>query len=171
MEEYKHYMRPKGKGIKLHLGAGDYWFEGYINIDFNVYGGTDMLCDIRKPLPFQPHVVEVIQAHEVLEHMNKDELFNILEDWKRVLIPHGRVDITVPNIDKLIELYQVDKKNALQQIYGIEDHPHHKQGFTKETLIEVFLQHGYVDITCDEMEVENRPGEPKLVLRAHAPLV
>lgn len=161
-----NYMRPKGRGIRLHLGCGDYWRDGAINIDFNVYGDTDMLFDIRKPLPFQDHVVERIEAYEVMEHMNKDEMFNILEDWKRLLIENGSVRICVPNMDKLIELYATDKEKAVDQIYGLEDHPHHKQGFTVETLQAVFEQHGFRAMECYAGEIPERPGEQKVILEA-----
>lgn len=160
-----NYMRPKGEGIRLHLGCGDYWLENAINIDFNVYGGTDMLFDIRKPLPFQDHVVKEITAFEVIEHMNKDELFNILEDWKRLLIPGGQVYVSVPDMDELVALYATNKKKALEEIYGIEDHPHHKQGFTLQSLQAVFEQHGFkVEVTKGEMK--ERPGEKKLLVHA-----
>ncbi|MGH2613354.1 MAG: class I SAM-dependent methyltransferase [Rhabdochlamydiaceae bacterium] len=159
-------MRPKDKGLKLHLGCGDYWFEGYINIDINVYGGTDMLWDIRKGLPFQNEVVEIIEAYEVVEHFNKYEIDEILKDWYRVLIPGGIVKIGLPDMDGLIALYATDKANAIQQIYGIEDHPHHKQGYTVETLTKLFEDHRFQVKSCDQGVMENRPNEPKLLLEA-----
>lgn len=159
------YLRPKGKGIRLHLGCGDYWREGSLNIDFNVYGGTDMLLDIRKPLPFQDHVVELIEAYEVLEHMNKYEMDSILKDWKRLLITQGHVKVCVPDMDGLVAMYGVDKKKAVDQMYGLEDHPHHKQGFTKESLEKVFLDHGF-EVKVEQGELPERPGEPKLLVEA-----
>lgn len=160
----KNYMRPKGKGVKLHLGCGDYWFEGYTNIDMNVYGGTDMLWDIRKGLPYQSEVVEIIECYEVLEHMNKDEAYLILEDWKRVLIPEGIVKISVPDMDGLIKIYESNKKRAIEMIYGLEDHPHHKQGFTVETLRSLFEDHGFRNIEIEQDSVPERADEPQLLL-------
>src|SRR3990167_7295719 len=126
LDPYIVYMRPQGRGIKLHLGCGDFWFDGYLNIDMTVYGGTDMLWDIREGLPFQPDTVEVIEAYEVLEHFSKDEAFNLLEDWKKVLIDGGRVRISVPDMDGLIDKYPTDKEETIQMIYGYVDHPQHK---------------------------------------------
>lgn len=160
----KHYLRPQGKGIKLHLGCGDYWYENYINIDINIYGGTDMLWDLRKGLPFQPEVVEIIEAYEVFEHFSPNEAYELLEDWKRVLIPDGVIKISVPNMDKLIELYGQNKDKSIQEIYGFEQCQNHKWGYTKETLKALFEQHGYKDVVVEEGELPNRPGEDKLIL-------
>jgi len=160
----KHYLRPQGRGIKVHLGCGDYWFDDYINIDFNIYGGTDMIWDIRKGLPFQPQVVEVIEAYEVIEHLNKHELNDILADWKRVLIPGGTIKISVPDMDGLIEMYKTDKKRSIEMIYGLEDHPHHKQGFTKETLQALFEQHEFKNVEVKQGSVPERADEPQLLL-------
>lgn len=166
MEPVKYYLRPKDKGIKLHLGCGDYWFEGYLNIDINVYGGTDMLWDIRKGLPFQNEVVEIIEAYEVLEHFNRDEVFELLEDWKRVLIPGGTIKISVPDMDGLIEKYQTDKDEALKMIYGFVDHPNHKWGYTVDSLKEVFEQHGFKDVVVIQGSMPERVTEPQLLLEA-----
>lgn len=162
----KHYMRPKGKGIHLQLGCGDYWIEGAINIDISVYGGTDMLWDIRKGLPFQPEVVEIIEAYEVLEHLSKHEAFNVLEDWKKVLIPEGKVKISVPDMDGLIAMYEKDKAKAIEMIYGFEDHPHHKQGYTQESLKVLFEQHGFKNVVVTKGSMPERPNEPQLFLEA-----
>lgn len=172
---YKYYLRPPGRGIKLHLGCGDYWLDGYINIDINVYGGTDMLFDIRQGLPFQPEVVEIIEAYEVLEHFNRDEAFNLLEDWKRVLIPEGKVKISVPDFDGLVEKYPTDeqssdaehrKEEVIKMVYGFTDHPNHKEGYTQEKLKALFEQHGYRNVVVTKGSMPERPNEPQLFLEA-----
>lgn len=160
----KYYLRPKGRGIKLHLGCGDYWFDGYVNIDINVYGGTDMLYDIRKGLPFQPEVAEIIEAYEVLEHFNSDETFDLLEDWKRVLIPGGKIKISVPDMDGLIAMYPNDKDQAMKMIYGFVDHPNHKQGFTLEKITKLFEDHGFKIIEAKQGSVPERKDEPQLLV-------
>lgn len=161
-----NYLRPKGKGINLHVGCGDYWDENAINIDMAIYGGTDMLWDIRKGLPFQPEVVAKIEAYEVVEHMNKYEIDTILKDWYRILIPGGIVKISVPDMDGLIKMYTENSDRAIEQIYGLEDHPHHKQGYKVNTLVSLFESHGYKVEKCEQGEMPNRPDEPKLLLEA-----
>ncbi len=161
-----NYMRPQGKGINLHIGCGDYWDENAVNIDFNIYGGTDMLWDIRKPLPFQPEVVVKIEAYEVVEHFNKYEIDEILKDWYRVLIKGGKVKISVPDMDGLIKMYQTEKDKAIEQIYGLEDHPHHKQGYTHLSLDKLFTEHGFTVLKCEQGLMDGRPNEPKLLLEA-----
>ena len=162
----KHYLRPGGRGIKLHLGCGDYWFDGYVNIDINIYGGTDMLWDIRKGLPFQPEVVEIIEAYEVLEHFNRDEAFDLLEDWKRVLISGGKVKISVPDFDGLVEKYPEDKEEVIKMVYGFTDHPNHKEGYTQDKLKVLFEQHGYKNVVVTKGSMPERPNEPQLFLEA-----
>lgn len=162
----KYYLRPKGKGLKLHLGCGDYWFEGYVNIDFNVYGGTDMLWDMRKGLPFQDHTVEIIELYEVLEHLNREEVHSLLEEFKRLLIEGGKVQLSVPDMDGLIEKYATDKSRSIEMIYGLVDHPHHKWGYTKETMKKLFEDHGFKNIIVEQGSVPERKDEPQLFLEA-----
>lgn len=162
LEEYAHYSRPKGRGLKLHLGCGDYWFDGFINIDMSVYAGTDMIHDVRTGLPFQPETILEIQAHDFLEHFNRDEVYNLLEDWKRVLIPGGVVIMSIPDMDGLIERYSIDKDNAIQQIYSIEDHPSHKWGYTVDSFKKLFEDHGFSNVEVIQFQWEHRPNEPKL---------
>lgn len=158
------YLRPEGRGIKLHLGCGDYWLDGYINIDQAIYGGTDLILDIREKLPFQDSVVEVIEAHDVLEHFNKYELDRMLPDWKRLLIPGGKVVITVPDLDEYITMYNSDRDKAMLHIYGIDDSPGHKWGYTQNTLKELFEKYGFKDVIVEKTIVEWRPEELKLRL-------
>ena len=168
--EYKHYLRPSGKGIKLHLGCGDYWFEGYINIDINVYGGTDLIWDIKDKLPFQDHVVEVIEAYEVVEHFSKQEIDRMIEEWKRLLIDGGRVRISVPDLEalskQLDQVSEENKKMIIEDMYGMGGYQTHKWGYTKNTLEKLFADHLFTHIQVVQGELSERAGEPKLILEA-----
>ena len=151
-----HYGRPKGRGIRLHLGCGDYWRDGSLNIDHAILGGTDLVWDLRTKLPFQDSVVEAIESYEFVEHFTKAEIDTMLEDWKRMLIDGGGILVVVPDIDELM------KQGLVQQIYGIEQD--HKWGYTETTLRELFESHGFKNIEIKKMEFDHRVGEPKLHL-------
>ena len=163
----KHYGRPESKGIKLHLGSGDYWFDGFINVDLNIYAGTDMVWDIRKPMPFVPEVVERIEAYEVLEHLSELEVEGVLMEWMRLLMPGGQVKISVPDMDGLVKMYETNKEEAIRMIYGFVDHPHHKWGYTKESLEKLFKDNGFKDVSIIQGSLPERSTEPQLILECH----
>jgi predicted SAM-dependent methyltransferase len=170
MDNYRYYLRPTGRGIKLHLGCGDYWFDGYLNIDQAVYGGTDMLYDIRKPLPFNDKTVEIIELHDVFEHFGESDISNMLNDWYRILIDGGKVFATLPDIDELTKKYLEstgdDKAFFLRSIYGIEGD--HKAGYTKTSIVEIFEKHKYKDIQVDDWVAEPKKDDcPRLQVIAY----
>lgn len=154
----KYYLRPEGRGIKLHLGCGDYWFDGYLNIDKVVLGGTDMIWDIREKLPFQDEVVELIESHDVIEHFTEVEINSMLDDWYRVLIKGGKVIGTLPEFDRVI---QSGEPKMIEYIYGMGSD--HRWGYTQETIKALFEKHNFqVNVTsfdtgkdpCPRMKVE-----------------
>jgi predicted SAM-dependent methyltransferase len=165
MAEYKSYLRPAGRGIKLHLGCGDWWFDGYINIDMNIYGGVDMLYDLRQRLPFQDEVVEIIEAHDYVEHISYREIEPMLDDWHRVLIKGGKVVVTLPEFDALTKQYVEatgeERETAKMHIYGIESD--HRWGYTLESGKALFERHNFQDVdshmidtgkdSCPRMEI------------------
>ena len=170
LDPYIVYMRPQGRCIKLHLGCGDYWFDGYLNIDLNIFGGTDMLLDIREKLPFQDDVVEIIEAHDVLEHFSQVELDEMLPDWQRVLIPGGKIIVSTPDIDALIKEYgqstdQARRDEIIRYLYGYGGVQEHKWGYTKDSLKKLFDKFGFHNIEIqDNYLYSHRPIEPKLRL-------
>jgi len=160
----KHYLRPEGRGIKLHLGCGDYWLDGYINIDIDVYGGTDMLWDIRNGLPFQESVVEIIEAYELLEHFDMFEVNKVLDDWKRVLINGGKIRISTPDMDVLMEEYPTNKAKVIEDMYGCGGPQTHKYIYTQETLKTLFEKHDFKEVKIEKGVLPERPTEAKLIL-------
>jgi predicted SAM-dependent methyltransferase len=156
IKETMHYGRPSGRGLKLHLGCGDYWRDGSINMDHAVLGGTDMVWDLRQKLPFQDESVERIESYEFVEHFTKAELDSMLKDWHRVLIKGGYVISVVPDIEELMN------QGLINQIYGIEQD--HKWGYTIDSLKKLFEDYGFNDVSVEKREFPHRPGEPKLMM-------
>lgn len=62
--------------IKLHIGCGTVYKEGWINIDNNSDNNIkklDFMWDLRKPLPLPENSVDFIYNEHFLEHLTADE--------------------------------------------------------------------------------------------------
>ena len=51
-------------------------------------------------------------------------------------------------------------------IYGYEDNPGHKYGYTLDSLKAVFEQHGFKILSAEKGSLPERPTEPQLILEA-----
>lgn len=84
--------------MKLHLGCGKRILPGYVNID--AIGG-DRQMDIRK-LDYPDNSVEEILAVHVWEHFWLNEVVEIASEWRRVLIPGGKLILEMPRLEKVM---------------------------------------------------------------------
>ena len=80
-------------------------------------------------------------------------MVNVLEEWKRVLIPGGTLRIAVPNFLSLITIYnqtgEIDK--ILGPLYGRwstdeDKFIYHKTVYDKKSLTKLLDSCGYIDI-------------------------
>lgn len=101
MKRRRQSASPQGGPIRLHLGCGsDYW-DGYINID----AGTDTVCDVQ--LDFRRladvytdgSVAEIAMMHS-LSYLRLWEARNFLADVYRLLTPGGRFVAEFPDLVK-----------------------------------------------------------------------
>lgn len=89
--------------MRLHLGCGRTYFEGYINIDFPVdlQGSlrttADFCMDIRD-LRFPPESIDEIRLHHVFEHFGRVEALALLIRWHSWLKIRGLLRIETPDI-------------------------------------------------------------------------
>jgi len=92
----------------LEVGAGDYSFEyaknkvkvSWKKADFAP--PCDVMCDLnfdKLVLPFDTETFDLIICTEVLEHMLWPQ--RLLKEFHRVLIPEGKILVSVPNITSL----------------------------------------------------------------------
>jgi len=118
------------KPLKLHLGSGTKYLDGYINIDFPqsehsvIEVKADIYKDIRK-LEYDDDSVDEIRTHHVLEHFSRQEALKLLAQWRRWLKPHGLLHIETPDFKKSAEAYiNAGKKRRFElgrHIFGSQE--------------------------------------------------
>lgn len=90
------------KIIKLHLGCGERYFKGYINIDYPPTKQTiiktkaDKYYDILS-LKYKPNSIDEIRLHHVFEHFDRPTALALLSKWRNWLKPGGLLHIETPD--------------------------------------------------------------------------
>src|SRR6266849_4266747 len=81
--------------MRLNLGCGNNYMEGYINVDMNSEVKCDTVVDLENDVfPWSDDSVDGIVAKMVLEHIYKRDRF--MNECHRVLKPKSKMYITVP---------------------------------------------------------------------------
>lgn len=86
-----------GKHIKLNFGAGGVEFPGYMSVDL-FDSRSKILMDVTKKLEFKDNSIDEIVASHLFEHLNPYTIVDTLREWKRVLIPGGKLAMEMPHI-------------------------------------------------------------------------
>ena len=115
------------RGVKLNLGSFTHMFHGWRNLDRadlaswatgNGYAFTRH--DLSKGLPYDDRVVDLIFASHVLEHFDYRAGAALVRECRRVLTPGGTIRIAVPDLGKLVALYQAGQLMTLRELCGNE---------------------------------------------------
>jgi predicted SAM-dependent methyltransferase len=88
----------------LHIGCGDIYFPGWVNIDLNS-GKADLTYDIRNQLPYEENMVDFIYSEHVIEHFNREDGLRLLADFYRILKHNGVVRVATPDLDYIVFKY------------------------------------------------------------------
>ncbi len=81
--------------MKLHMGCGVDYKQGYVNVDNSPQVKTDKLWDLEKtPLPFKENQFEEILANHVLEHV--ENFVPLMHEIHRISKPKGKIKIRTP---------------------------------------------------------------------------
>lgn len=98
----------RNKVIKLNLGCGTDYKEGWVNIDNNSDNNIEKLdlnWDLRNPLPFKENSVDYIFHEHFIEHLTVEEGIKVTRDLMRVLKPGGVLRIATPDLEKTVDKY------------------------------------------------------------------
>lgn len=98
-------LRNAGKsGRKLEIGPGKEQIPGFETIDIVNRANVDYVWDVASQLPFKDDTFEVIYASHILEHIPWFQTEKVLQEWMRVLVPQGRLEIWVPDGLKICQV-------------------------------------------------------------------
>jgi len=135
--------------MKLHLGCGQNYLKGYLNIDFPSSEHTvqqksvaDKLADITK-LKYRSESIEEIRLHHVFEHFPRTQALGLVVSWNSWLVKNGILRIAVPNFNAMA--MQVlnpltpgkQKSLALRHIFGSQEAgwANHYEGYSRQKLV------------------------------------
>jgi predicted SAM-dependent methyltransferase len=105
VKRYRHVVSDPKSKLNLHLGCGSIHIPGWVNVDVMRSSAADIIDDIRRLKKFKNATVDSIYACHVLEHFTHTEVAPILRRWHEVLKPGGELRLSVPDIDKIVQIY------------------------------------------------------------------
>ena len=92
--------------MKLHLGCGERYLEGFIHVDLAQYDHIDYEMPVDNLEIFSDNSAEEIYASHVIEYFDREEIKLVLKEWNRVLKKNGVLRLSVPNFPELIKVYE-----------------------------------------------------------------
>ncbi|HUV63963.1 MAG TPA: methyltransferase domain-containing protein [Sedimentisphaerales bacterium] len=143
---------PDGE-VLVHIGCGEKNAPGFINVDARPLAHVHVVTDdITSLADFETGTVDLVYMCHILEHIKRDDLRKVLSEMKRVLKDGGVLRISVPDFDKLIEVYDAAGKDIdaiSRQLMGGQDHQYnvHYSVFNRQRLSDLFKDVGFREVS------------------------
>jgi hypothetical protein len=124
--------------MKLHLGCGDKYLQGFVNIDIRKTKANDVIDNIFYLSTIEDSSAEVIYASHVLEHVPRNKIKSVLKLWNKKLKKGGTLRISVPSFEKVVQAYNLGF--PMQKLLGFlvggqkNRYDYHKMVFDFQTL-------------------------------------
>ncbi|KPK45282.1 MAG: hypothetical protein AMJ65_00370 [Phycisphaerae bacterium SG8_4] len=138
--------------VLIHIGCGTTNSPEFINIDARPLAHVHIATsEITSLADFGSGTVDLVYMCHVLEHIKKGDLTKVLFEMKRVLKDGGVLRISVPDFDKLIEVYNASGKDTTaisNQLMGGQDHQYniHYGIFNQRRLSELLNEVGFREV-------------------------
>lgn len=145
--------------VRLNLGCGQKIWPGFVNVDLadNTSGFKPDVCADLRSLPFPDDYADEAYAIHVLEHFYLWDVPGVLQEWRRVLKPGGRLIVEVPCMDKVLVHFAKPKPNLQMTwlaLYGDCDRKDpnmvHKFCYSRDQLRVAFKNSGFKDVVVGE---------------------
>jgi predicted SAM-dependent methyltransferase len=139
--------------VLVHVGCGEKNAPGFINVDARPLAHVHVVTDnITSLSDMGTGTVDLVYMCHVLEHIKNDDLKNVLSEMRRVLKDGGILRISVPDFDKLIEVYNAagkDIESIRRQLMGGQDHQYnvHYCVFNHRRLSGLFKEVGFREVS------------------------
>jgi predicted SAM-dependent methyltransferase len=145
---------------KLHLGCGERYLQGYINIDFppsehpvQINAIADVFADILS-LHHPANSVDEVRLHHVFEHFSRPTACALIASWWTWLKPGGVLHIEVPDFNRtawvVLNPVTAEKERyvALRHIFGSQEAGWavHQEGWSSVRLTRLIKSMGFEKI-------------------------
>jgi predicted SAM-dependent methyltransferase len=97
----------------LNLGCGTRHHPDWTNVDFISTGEGVIAYDLKKGIPFDNNLFDVVYHSHVLEHFPKNEAKSFITECYRVLKPGGIMRVAVPDLERIVREYLIHMEGAL----------------------------------------------------------
>lgn len=102
--------------MKIHLGCGKRFLKGYYHVDCQRYPHVDHVSQINKLDFLEDNRANEIYISHAFEYFDDAEAKEVLKEWNRILKIGGKLRLSVPDFDALINVYKLT--NNLGRITG-----------------------------------------------------
>lgn len=142
-------------GRKLHIG-GTVRTEGWEVLNAVPSDCVDHIGNANDLSRFGDGTFDAIYASHVVEHLDyKDELLATLREWRRVMVPGGKLYVGVPDLDVLCRLF-IERNQLtgnerffiMRMMFGghVDKYDYHVVGFNDEILGAFLQEAGFVNL-------------------------
>lgn len=102
--------------VFIHLGCGEVNSPEYINVDNRFFTHIHHISNVERLKFFKDDFADLIYTSHTLEHIHMEEVSATIKEWKRILKPGGILRISVPDFDKIINIYN-DNDHSIASIW------------------------------------------------------
>lgn len=86
--------------MKVNLGCGDRYVDGWVNVDFGTPHRHDLSVDLTGELPWQPGTLTHVFAGHLLEHITELQSLELLKRLRACANPAGCIVVLVgPDVE------------------------------------------------------------------------
>lgn len=147
------------KPLKLHLGCGEVYLPGYINVDLSSsrhsvqqHSKADVFADLSQ-LSYPMGTVDEIRLHHVFEHFERPVALRLLIDWYGWLKEGGQLIIETPDFHRCVQAYLSSdnlqhQMKVVRHLFGSHEAGWavHYDGWYRERFTHVLTALGYQNL-------------------------
>ena len=153
------YSKQQTGGLKIHLGAGPINIQGWVNVDARDDDHVHLVAKGFELAEFSDGTISEIYMCHVLEHFSFSEAEEVLKNLMAKLRVDGVIRLSVPDFDKLIEVYSENDKDLDSiklAIMGGQEYEFnfHKSIYNHGNLTRLLKECGYVDVVSWDTETD-----------------
>jgi hypothetical protein len=156
--------------LKLNLGCGNAYRDGWINIDIDSSKRTDICCDfINLKNHFNPATIDSIYMIHSICYLNLWESMLFFKDAYNLLKAGGILELEFPDIEKCSKIItdNIDYENYLEGVRGIyafdlnqiqnnESYRPYAFGWTGKYMRNALLEIGFTEISILDPETHGK---------------